>query len=274
MQFFQYEKILPNVTKITDVFQVAAFLVEGTKEAALIDTCCGFGNLQTLVERQTQLPVTVICTHGHVDHAGGSYGFEKVYLNDNDGELVKEHTTIAFRRSAIESVVPPVSISDEAFVPQRNGGYQNLYDGQIFDLGGITLEAVALPGHTQGMICVLFREQRSLLLGDGCNTFTFLFSPEASSVETYKMSLQNLLLKHDDRFDTVMFSHGHNTGSKQILDECIHLCDEIMTGKTDNLPFEFMGQTALIAKAMNQDFSRVDGKTGNIVYNPGKIFNQ
>lgn len=271
MEFFQYEKILPNIIKITDVFQVAAFLVEGKKEAALLDTCCGYGEMQSLVGKLTTLPVNVICTHGHVDHAGGSYGFEKVFLNENDYELVKEHTTVAFRRSAIESVVSSDLIKDESFVPQRNGSYKNLYDGQIFDLGGLTLEAIALPGHTQGMTCILFRELRSLLLGDGCNGFTFLFSPESSSVQAYKASLQNLLFKHGDRFDTVIFSHGHNTGSKEILNDCIQLCDEIMNGKSDNIPFEFMGQSALIAKAMNQDFSRIDGKTGNIVYNPNRV---
>jgi hypothetical protein len=33
-----------------------------------------------------------------------------------------------------------------------------------------------------------------------------------------------------------------------------------------------MGQTAFIAKAMNPDFSRVDGKFGNIVFNQEKVF--
>lgn len=119
------------------------------------------------------------------------------------------------------------------------------------------LEAIAVPGHTLGMLGmtrVPVRELRALLLGDGCNAFTFLFSPEASNVQEYKSSLQNLLLKHGERFDTVWFSHGHNTGIKTIINECIELSDEIMAGKADNIPFNFMGKTAFIAKAINLIF--------------------
>jgi glyoxylase-like metal-dependent hydrolase (beta-lactamase superfamily II) len=152
--------------------------------------------------------------------------------------------------------------------------YLDLVDGQVFDLGGVMLEAIAVPGHTLGMLGmtrVPVRELRALLLGDGCNAFTFLFSPEASNVQEYKSSLQNLLLKHGERFDTVWFSHGHNTGIKTIINECIELSDEIMAGKADNIPFNFMGKTAFIAKAINPDFSRTNGKSGNIVFNPSNI---
>jgi hydroxyacylglutathione hydrolase len=270
MEFFQCEKIGECVTKISDLSGVYAYLIEGNKQAALLDTCTGIGNLKVLVEGMTDKPLIVICTHGHVDHAGGAYGFDTVYLNEKDDDLAKVHTTVEFRSGGVRSSIETGTISLADFVPQRDGDYRNLVDRQVFDLGGISLEAISLPGHTQGMTCILIRELRSLLLGDGCNSFTFLFSPEASTVDQYKISLQNLL-RHEDQYDTVWFSHGHNQGPKTIVNECIELCDEIMAGKTDNVPFNFMGQNALIAKVMNPDFSRVDGKIGNIVYNPLKI---
>jgi glyoxylase-like metal-dependent hydrolase (beta-lactamase superfamily II) len=46
------------------------------------------------------------------------------------------------------------AISVEEYVPQRDGGYLDLIDGQVFDLGGVTLQAIAVPSHTQGMIGV------------------------------------------------------------------------------------------------------------------------
>jgi hydroxyacylglutathione hydrolase len=271
MEFFHCEKVAANVTKISDVAGVHAYLVEGRQKAALLDTCSGAGNLKAFVGSLTRQPVVVICTHGHVDHAGGTFGFDPVYLNERDLELAKRHTSVEFRRGFVETAVPPGVITSADYVPQREGEYLNLVDGQVFDLGGLSLEAIALPGHTQGMTCILVRELRALLLGDGCNSRTFLFSPEASSVEQYQVQLRNLL-RHETQYDTVWFSHGHHQGSKTIVPECIELCAEIMAGQTDNVPFQFMGDTACLAKTINPDYSRVDGKTANIVFDPTRIF--
>ncbi|QHQ61566.1 MBL fold metallo-hydrolase [Anaerocolumna sedimenticola] len=49
---------------------VRSFLIEGDKEALLIDTGVGGGNLKEYVEQITKLPVTVIFTHGDGDHVG------------------------------------------------------------------------------------------------------------------------------------------------------------------------------------------------------------
>jgi glyoxylase-like metal-dependent hydrolase (beta-lactamase superfamily II) len=184
---------------------------------------------------------------------------------------VKFHTSLEFRKRGFELFMEPGSIPTDAYVPQRMGGYQNLVDGQRFDLGGTTLEAIALPGHTQGMTCILIKELRMLLLGDGCNARTFLFSTESSSVQEYKDSLQTLR-QQENKFDTVLFSHGPCQGEKTILFECIELCDEIMAGKTDNVSFSFMGGNGILAKASKPDFTRVDGKKANIVFNPDRIF--
>jgi hydroxyacylglutathione hydrolase len=284
VELYTREKVGANVTKIADVSGVYAYLVEGSQEAALIDTCSGLGDLGAYVRGLTALPVTAICTHGHCDHAGGAACFDTVYLNEQDFELAKRHTTLEMRRGSIDETLqrfaatmpgsPLPTISDIDYVPQRNGRYLNLVDGQVFDLGGITLEAIALPGHTQGMTCVLIRELRTVLLGDGCNPFTFLFLPECSSVEQYRLSLLSFL-RHEDRYDSVWFSHGIYKGPKAIVHECVEVCDDIMQGKADNLyikPFSFLERGGMIAKAMAPGFRRADGKMGNIVYHPGNVF--
>ena len=271
MEFYQCEKVAANVTKIGDLTGVYAYLIEGREKAALIDTCSGIGNLKETIQNLTQLPVIVICTHGHIDHAGGTYGFETVFLNEKDYELVRMHTSLEFRKGSLESGRNPHGISPEDLVPQREGDYQKLSDGQEFSLGGTTLRAIELPGHTQGMTCILIREMRVVILGDGCNPFTFLFLPESSSVERYRTALQ-VFLAHEDEYDTVWLSHGPYRVPKSIVNDNIELCGDIMAGKVDKIPFDFHGRTALIAKAMNPDRSRVDGKVGNIVYNPERVF--
>jgi hydroxyacylglutathione hydrolase len=65
------------------------------------------------VESLTRKLLTVICTHGHVDHAGGALGFDPIYLSEKDYELVKEQTTIDFRRGYMESSSPgSISLED------------------------------------------------------------------------------------------------------------------------------------------------------------------
>jgi glyoxylase-like metal-dependent hydrolase (beta-lactamase superfamily II) len=106
METFQIEKIADQITKIKDLGRVYAYLIEGSAQAALIDTGGGAGDLKGLVENLTNKPLDVILTHSHVDHSGGFYGFSSVYLYESDYALALQHTTVEFRRGFIESNVP------------------------------------------------------------------------------------------------------------------------------------------------------------------------
>ena len=162
-------------------------------------------------------------------------------------------------------------ISESDYVLSREKLFLPIQAGQSFDLGGITLETIPLPGHTQGMTCILIQEMRILLLGDACNSSTFLFMPECTSVEAYKNNLENMLL-HEKRFDSVLFSHGVYDGTKNVIFEGIELCEQIMNGENDQIPFEFMNEKAILAKAIDENRSRLDGKVFNIIFNPERIF--
>jgi glyoxylase-like metal-dependent hydrolase (beta-lactamase superfamily II) len=151
-------------------------------------------------------------------------------------------------------------------VGEKQSPYLDVQDGQLFDLGGITLEAVAVPGHTQGMTCVLNREERSILFGDACNTAVFLWDDEATDVATYKESLKRLQT-YEDRYDTVYLSHAMITIEKNILENVLDVCDDILNGTADNQPYAFMDyEGIMLAKATDASMMRLDGRLGNIVY--------
>lgn len=274
MEFFKNEKMSPSTIKITNIDNVFCFLVEGTKKAVLIDTGTGAGDLRGYVEKLTDKPVSVILTHGHCDHASGAAAFDEVFLNKEDWELVKFHASMEMKKNYISHVLGDKfkDVSETDICPERTEGYLPLTDGQIFDLGGITLEAVALPGHTRGMTGILNREERTMLFGDACNPSVFLWDEEASSVEEYLESLEHMKTI-EGRYDQVYLSHGAPTVDKHILDNVMEVCREIIQGEEAGQPFSFMEYKDLrIAKAIDENQNRLDGVLGNIVYNPRKIF--
>jgi hypothetical protein len=116
------------------------------------------------------------------------------------------------------------------------------------------------------MTCVLNREERSILFGDACNTAVFLWDDEATDVATYKESLKRLQT-YEDRYDTVYLSHAMITIEKDILENVMDVCDEILNGTADNQPYVFMDYKGImLAKSTDASMARLDGKLGNIVY--------
>ena len=60
---------------------VFCYLFVGSKQAALIDTGYGFGNLEQTVRSVTDKPVVIINTHGHCDHTGGNAQLKKCVIS-------------------------------------------------------------------------------------------------------------------------------------------------------------------------------------------------
>jgi len=91
VKFFEKRDLGNGMIRIDTPFGVSMFLIIGTKKAALIDTGYGVGDLKGYIRSITKLPLIVLCTHGHVDHASGTDQFERVYLNHNDWQLERKH---------------------------------------------------------------------------------------------------------------------------------------------------------------------------------------
>lgn len=271
--FFTHQKITDSTTMISDISGVHSFLIEGSKQAAVIDSCTGAGNLKAYVETLTDKPVIMILTHGHCDHAGGAAGFDNVYLSESDWELVERHASMDMKTDYVRFVCPDIfeQLAETDFRPVRTAGYLPLKDGQVFELGGVTLEAIAVPGHTHGMTCILNIQERTILFGDACNNALFIWDEEATSIEEYLESLEHLK-QHENRYDIVYLSHGPLTADKKILDGVMEACGDVLAGKADDQPFQFMEHELKLAKKVDEQNRRVDGKLGNLVYNPEKVF--
>ena len=178
MGFYETEKLSDRLYKIVDLaskesFPIQNYLVLGDVKAALIDSGLGIGNIRQVVEAITSLPVLVLHTHGHPDHIGGDPLFEENYLSplENVGTLEERKNANEDKKRLIEGFAGNnpelVKTLVESFVPAAEVSYKPVHDGDAFDLGEVVLEAVAIPGHTQGSLAYVDQKGRFAFTGDG-----------------------------------------------------------------------------------------------------------
>lgn len=250
------------------------FLVLGSREALLIDTCLGVGNLRAQVEGLTSLPVTVVLTHGHLDHAMGAPEWEGAWMSTLDVDVYRGMCSVEDRRGYLVANVGPERATPwmDAFLPAApDYAFRALSDGQIFDLGGVTVEAVAFPGHTPGCTALLLVEDRILITGDACNVSTFLFDEFTCSVADYRATVERVAQRLDGRYDRVFMQHHVLDAVPDLLQDMLDVCDRVLAGTDDAVPRQVMGHDARLALEADRTMRRVDGGCANLLYDPEHV---
>mgnify|MGYP004507936013 FL=1 len=270
-RYFKYQAITEHVKRILLPGDVFAYLVEGEENAVLIDTGCGLGDLKTYVESLTAKPITVLLTHGHLDHAPGAVQFEKVYMSPLDQEIYQAHHMISRRKEYLEGTSAAGKYDPEDLLPEGNlEKYIPLYDGIVLNLGNYHIKGFSCGGHTPGSFAFLLQEDQLLLLGDACNSFTFLFDKTSLGLTSYENQLKELLQKVEGTYQRVLLSHGEAEASVNMISEVISVCEEIKSGATDDVPFPFIGRTGWKAYA-EERFNENGQIMGNIVYDKNRV---
>ena len=269
---FEREKITEHIDRIRGVGDVCEYYIHGSNRGMLVDTGYGVGDLRGYVEKEYHQPYDVVITHGHADHANGIAQWDQVYMSHLDIDLYHQRSSIALRKEMLKKRYSDIDEwPDDIFQKEYNGAFIDLTEGMTFDLGGITVETIYAPGHTQGMIVLLVREERVILFGDACGVMTFLFRPECSTVKVYQDTLRKLI-GLEDRYDCILRQHGTCESPKSLARENLHLTEEILAGTDDHIPFEYLGYHAFVAKAFDlATGKRKDGVEGNIVYAADRI---
>ncbi len=224
---FERAKITPineNITLVDDAGDATFYVVCGSEKALIIDTANGFENVMDIARTITDLPIEVVCTHGHCDHVYGNVYCNEAWMHPNDHSLCAEH--FAF----------PEAVDFMTKYHLRPAPLRALELGQVFDLGGgLTLEVVPLFGHTPGSIGLLDRKHRILFSGDGVIPQIWMQLPESTSIATLKATLETLLKEHGAEFDHVLTGHGHGLeDAPALINALLRGCDELLAGDTAN----------------------------------------
>lgn len=203
-EYYHVKKLKENVFRITSAEGVFCDLFVGNERALLWDTGYGFGDLKGTVRQITDLPLVIVNSHGHLDHACGNGRFEEaVYIHEKDMALCREHTNEDMRRHAVENArqsldmltgqihdLLPEDFDEAAYMALGSGHLNAVKDGDVFDLGGLTLKVVETPGHTAGSISLIYEEEQWLYAGDAMNGFLWLFADEAQPLSVYIQTLE------------------------------------------------------------------------------------
>jgi len=209
---FQIDK---NTYCLKEYAKTYSYLLLGNQKAMLIDTGCGCGNLLETIRSITDLELIVINSHGHMDHIGANYQFDRVWIAKEDEALMRKSSNpqqknidlrryllkfdADFDKEELERII--------AYPPAVELSY--LYDKMHFDLGNRIVEAISTPGHTRGSFCFLDKNNKQLYTGDTiCDISVLLFFNESESVEVFYNSV-NKLYKLKNDYDVIY--PGHHT---------------------------------------------------------------
>ena len=222
-------EIRPGVFLMDEGHEATGYLVIGEEKACVIDTMNGFNDLYAAVRKLTDKPLLVVNTHGHPDHIFGNVYFEEARMNPEDLPLARMFTEDPeFKEICREHGwrMPP---------------FRDIHPGDVIDLGGRTLEVFALPGHTQGSILLLLREDRILFTGDSINHHLWMQLDGCLPMDRFLQELDKVMFLQD-RADIILHGHAREADDISLMRDLREGVAEICEGKTDqDLPYEWFG---------------------------------
>ena len=276
---FQTEKITDRLTRIRMPGNVFTYYYQSDACGLLIDTGLGYGSFRAFLEDPenhlaAKQRYAVLLTHGHLDHAGGAGEFDSVHLHPSDLALALKHSDPALRARYLQENGVDHTVSDiekRLAPPCRKASFLPEWETGPDD----DLQIIPLPGHTRGSLVILFKKERILLAGDALNSWTLLFSaPDSPSMEDYHDALCRLSGNFGSQFDRILYSHPHNAGGPEILEQMITLTSDILSGKNrDSCAILRLGHPALLAKPVDpKTLLRKDGEWANLVYDADNLY--
>jgi hydroxyacylglutathione hydrolase len=130
---------------------------ESSREAIVIDPGDDIASIVALLEKHHLTVKQILITHAHIDHIAGAHRLKEltgapILYNQLDLPLVR---MMDIQAGWLGIPTPKVSAPDE-----------DLKDGQLISISGLTGTVIHTPGHTPGSSCLYVPDQILLIAGD------------------------------------------------------------------------------------------------------------
>ena len=190
---------------------VRSFLLVGTEKALLIDTGFGQVDFEKELSLITDLPVILVNTHSDGDHTGKNHMFFTRYLSPLELERMKQK------------------------LPADNGTYLTIKNGDSFELGGMTLEVIEIPGHTPGSIMLYDTENKRLYSGDSISEDNIFMFGDGRDIPLLIEILKKLKEKNLE-VKEVLPNHGECPvyGLSELIADIIQAAENYLTGQKES----------------------------------------
>jgi|LAHS01.1.fsa_nt_gb hydroxyacylglutathione hydrolase len=224
-----YEEIAAKTYRIDEKGIVNIYLLLGEKEALVIDSGVGVGDLLGTIRELTSLPLTLALTHRHCDHAGGVNYFKTYYVHEADKPLIYKILSSKFACKTLlkANKVEGLTLSKKPYHAKPIF----MKDNQTFDLGNRAIRILHVPGHTAGSVVYLDPTSGLMFTGDDVNPYLWLQLPGCKSLSEWLPGAKAIL---DLAKDYTPYC-GHDVGklTKEGIEKTVALGEEILAKKPD-----------------------------------------
>ena len=224
LMFYTIEKIAENTYRFDENDRANCYLVVGQEKALLIDGCYGIGDLMQTIRDITDKPVIAAATHRHPDHTCGLRQIGDYYASELDDTPISRKMD---NRLIGMMMVLAEKQKIRPYHNRKTGRVLPLQDGDVFDLGGRTIEVRAVPGHTAGSVIFLDHQQKLMFSGDDANPSLWMHGAGATTLQQWQQGAQ-LILDYLQQGYTSWMGHRNGRQSYEQVSETYRLVQEII----------------------------------------------
>jgi glyoxylase-like metal-dependent hydrolase (beta-lactamase superfamily II) len=233
--WFTVDVVSPVLTLIREphvrpLLAANTWVVRGRDRDLFVDCGLGVASLRTALPDLFERSPAMVATHGHLDHLGGAHEFDQVLVHraeqvDRPGRGSLEPRklaetlgapTDAFGDELLLSALPSVGYDPTRYHLRPVMPTRHIAEGEVIDLGDLTLRVMHLPGHTPGSVALYEPDRRWLFSGDVVYDDDELIDFLAeSSRPDYQISMHRLL---ELDVDLVMPGHDDTFGRERLAE--------------------------------------------------------
>lgn len=223
--------------------EVISYLILGSEKALLLDTGMGICKIRPLVERLTDLPITVVNSHCHFDHIGGNWEFDSISIFDYPAAVNRLRNGMSrdmvihhLRDDSVWIPYPSTFDADKYAIKPCN--CNPIKNGHVFHLGNRSLEVIHTPGHSPDSIMLLDKKHSILFTGDTfypASMYTHLTSDDGidSDFDTYMKTMVDLSESINVKF--LYTCHNYPVVRGSVLHDVANAFKDIASGRLSYL---------------------------------------